>query len=150
ISVGTLDSNDVRITGPNGFNTLATFGSVDINSDGTPRVATYSFTPPGGSWDSADNGTYTVSVEPTQVTDTASNAVLSGPRGTITVQVPVTYTVLNTSDAGAGSLRQAILDANAHAGPDLVVFDATFFATPRTIALTTGELTITDGVTITG
>ena len=29
----------------------------------------------------------------------------------------VTFTVTNTNDAGAGSLRQAILDANANAGP---------------------------------
>src|SRR5262249_53152660 len=30
--------------------------------------------------------------------------------------------VTNTNDSGTGSLRQAILDANAHAGPDAVVF----------------------------
>ena len=29
--------------------------------------------------------------------------------------LPSTFTVLNTADGGAGSLRQAILDANAHA-----------------------------------
>ena len=33
-----------------------------------------------------------------------------------------TYTVVNTEDAGAGSLRQAILDANSHAGPDIIMF----------------------------
>src|SRR6476620_8609971 len=38
---------------------------------------------------------------------------------------PTTFTVLNTNDAGAGSLRQAILDANAHVnsgGPDRIHF----------------------------
>ena len=34
-----------------------------------------------------------------------------------------TYTVLNTNDAGPGSLRQAISDANNHAGPDVVHFN---------------------------
>ena len=29
--------------------------------------------------------------------------------------LPSTFTVLNTNDSGAGSLRQPILDANAHA-----------------------------------
>src|SRR3954449_12955612 len=33
-----------------------------------------------------------------------------------------TFTVSNTNDSGAGSLRQAILDANAHAGLDLINF----------------------------
>ncbi|HEX8617744.1 MAG TPA: Calx-beta domain-containing protein [Thermoanaerobaculia bacterium] len=33
-----------------------------------------------------------------------------------------TFTVTNTSDAGAGSLRQAILDANANAGLDTIAF----------------------------
>ncbi|RYG60763.1 hypothetical protein EON80_24450, partial [bacterium] len=33
-----------------------------------------------------------------------------------------TYTVLNANDAGAGSLRQAILDSNASAGADTIGF----------------------------
>ena len=33
-----------------------------------------------------------------------------------------TYTVTNANDSGAGSLRQAILDANAHGGADTVAF----------------------------
>lgn len=33
-----------------------------------------------------------------------------------------TFTVSNTSDSGAGSFRQAILDANANPGPDTIVF----------------------------
>ena len=40
--------------------------------------------------------------------------------------VPVaaaTFTVTNTNDSGAGSLRQAILDANASAGADLIDFN---------------------------
>jgi parallel beta-helix repeat protein len=34
-----------------------------------------------------------------------------------------TFTVTNTSDSGGGSLRQAILDANANAGPDTIDFN---------------------------
>lgn len=33
-----------------------------------------------------------------------------------------TYTVFNTNDAGSGSFRQAILDANANPGLDNIVF----------------------------
>lgn len=65
--------------------------------------------------------------------------------------VLVTYTVTSTDDSGAGSLRQAILDANANAGADTITFGGIFTdATPDTITLTSGQLTITDGVTITG
>jgi hypothetical protein len=35
---------------------------------------------------------------------------------------PTTFTVLNTSDSGPDSLRQAILDANANPGFDTIAF----------------------------
>jgi len=47
-----------------------------------------------------------------------------------------TFTVTNTNDSGAGSFRQAVLDANASAGSDTIVFDASFNS-PRTIVLAT-------------
>lgn len=56
-----------------------------------------------------------------------------------------TFTVTNTADAGAGSLRQAIADANAVGGADTIEITAT-----GTIALTSGELVISDTVTMTG
>src|ERR1051325_6992741 len=33
------------------------------------------------------------------------------------------FTVTTTEDSGAGSLRQAIADANANAGPDIIEFN---------------------------
>jgi parallel beta-helix repeat protein len=62
-----------------------------------------------------------------------------------------TYTVTNTNDAGTGSLRQAIIDANANSDsdPDDIVFDAGL-SLPATITLTGGELAITDDLTIAG
>ncbi|RCJ14692.1 hypothetical protein A6S26_11390 [Nostoc sp. ATCC 43529] len=60
--------------------------------------------------------------------------------------------VTNTNDSGEGSLRQAILDANASAGADTISFTGSVFtdATADTITLTSGELVITDDVTIEG
>jgi hypothetical protein len=58
-----------------------------------------------------------------------------------------TFAVSNTNDAGAGSLRQAVLDANANAGADTITFDP---SVTGTITLTSGEIGITDSVTITG
>jgi hypothetical protein len=62
-----------------------------------------------------------------------------------------TFSVTNTNDSGAGSLRQAILDANAAAGADTINFTGTMAdTTPDTITLTTGQLVISDDLTITG
>src|SRR5262249_16342835 len=90
ISVSRLDWSDVRITGPNGFNVLAALQSVDENTNGTPRVATYKITPPGGSWDFADNGSYTVALEASQVSDTSGNFAAAGTLGTFQATIPDT------------------------------------------------------------
>jgi hypothetical protein len=47
VDVSSLDNSDVVVNWSGGA-IPATFVSVDINSNGTPRTATYSFTPPGG------------------------------------------------------------------------------------------------------
>jgi len=67
----------------------------------------------------------------------------------------MTYTVTNTNDTGAGSLRQAIIDANAHANldastPDLIHFNITSGTGPFTIAPLSALPTITDPVIIDG
>lgn len=40
-----------------------------------------------------------------------------------------TFTVTNTNDSGGGSLRQAILDANANAGADIITISVAAFST---------------------
>ncbi|MBD2461557.1 hypothetical protein H6G89_10900 [Oscillatoria sp. FACHB-1407] len=82
VSAASLGNGDVRVTGPGGFNQLATFVGVSPTGDGTPRTVTYSITAPGGSWDTADLGTYTVSLEPNQVSDTSNNFAVAGTLGT--------------------------------------------------------------------
>ncbi len=58
-----------------------------------------------------------------------------------------TFTVTNTNDAGPGSLRQAVLDANANPGADEVLFASTVTGT---IPLTSGALKITEALTLEG
>ncbi|AVH68999.1 DUF4347 domain-containing protein [Nostoc sp. 'Lobaria pulmonaria (5183) cyanobiont'] len=61
------------------------------------------------------------------------------------------FVVTNTNDSGDGSLRQAILNANAFAGADTITFAGVFSdATPDIITLTSGKLTITDDITLLG
>src|SRR6185369_13551213 len=58
-----------------------------------------------------------------------------------------TFNVTNLNDSGAGSLRQAVLDANAAAGADVITFQS---GLSGTITLTTGELDLYDSVDIQG
>lgn len=62
----------------------------------------------------------------------------------------LTFTVLNANDSGVGSLRQAILDANAHvdATPDNIVFKNTLEG--ATITLASALPQISDPLIITG
>lgn len=65
-------------------------------------------------------------------------------------QVLKTFTVTNTNGSGAGSLLQAVLDANALAGTDTINFN---LSGPQTIKLAFGQfgqLEITDSVNIVG
>jgi hypothetical protein len=91
LDAASLDGGDVLVTGPNGFSQLARLVSVS-GSGGGRVVATYGLTGPGGAWDFAANGTYTVSVVAGQVTDAAGNAVAAGALGTFAVAlVPPDY-----------------------------------------------------------
>ena len=60
-----------------------------------------------------------------------------------------TFTVTNTADSGAGSLRQAILDANGAAGADTIAFNIAG-AGVHTIVLGSALPAVTDVVTIDG
>lgn len=68
----------------------------------------------------------------------------------ITVPVPMTFTVLNTNDSGAGSLRQAILDNNANVGFTNTIDFAIPGAGPHTIQPATDLDAITNPVIIDG
>jgi hypothetical protein len=59
----------------------------------------------------------------------------------------VPATVTNLNDAGPGSLRQAIIDANADPSGDTIVFQP---GLRGTILLTSGQLIVTGSVAITG
>src|SRR5712692_10404888 len=61
--------------------------------------------------------------------------------------LPSTFTVLNLADSGPGSLRQAILDAEANPGPDVVNVAK---GVKGTITVTSGQLNISSDLIVTG
>ena len=76
IDVSTLDVSDITVTGPGAIGTLTVTGVTEpTGTDGTPRFATYTVTPPGGAWDLADNGTYTIAINGGQVFDDTADSV---------------------------------------------------------------------------
>src|SRR5262245_20546880 len=69
--------------------------------------------------------------------------------------VPTVYTVnaltdTNTGSGTSGDLRYCIAQANAAAGADSIVFDASTFAIPSTITLKSGSFSITEALAISG
>jgi len=76
-----------------------------------------------------------------------SVAVKQDPNTTIFL-APATFTVTNIDDSGPGSLRKAILDANGIAGSHTINFQLP--PGNQTIILTSGELLISNHVTING
>ncbi|HYE95667.1 MAG TPA: hypothetical protein VD962_05625, partial [Rubricoccaceae bacterium] len=82
----------------------------------------------------------------------SATALLAALLLALPLRAQTVYTVTNTANSGAGSLRQALLDANAHpnsGGPDRVHF-AIPGAGPHTIAPSSALPTITDPIVIDG
>jgi hypothetical protein len=151
INVSSINPSNITITGPGG--TLAVTGSsVNVNSNGTPRTATYTFAVPGGSWTNAADGTYTVAVQPSQVSDMAGQYVAAGTLGKFVVDLPRVLHVTLTGDGNptsggtkdssdpnglSGDLRYCIGVSTAEPAvvADTITFDPTVFVAQKTISL---------------
>src|SRR4051812_3143244 len=76
IDAGTIDVGDVTVirggAGSGGQQLDVT--NVSVSGSGNSRTAVYTFRPPGGTWDAADNGDYTVSLAAGAVQDASANA----------------------------------------------------------------------------
>ena len=87
IDVSRLGDKDIVVTGPGDFSQLANFIAVDDPTDGKLRTATYEITPAGGAWNAAANGTYTIAIQPQQVSDCHGNFMVAGPIGSFEVSI---------------------------------------------------------------
>ncbi len=70
--------------------------------------------------------------------------------GLSTAADAATFTVTSPSNSGAGTLRQAIIDANNAAGPDTINFSPAAFPAQISILSIASELTITSDISIEG
>lgn len=76
-----LDSLDIIVEGPNGFQASPTLVSVSDSRDSTYLVATYELPAPGGTWDAVDFGEYRIRVAAGEVFDRANLALAAGLLG---------------------------------------------------------------------
>lgn len=154
MDVASIGNGDIVIHGPGGFTGAGTKLTATPSKDAASITATYQFIPPGSSFGPEDNGLYTIDIVANEVfdKDTPARAVPAGTAGSFRIAVAKTFVVSNINDAGPGSLRQAVLDANVSTAgaPDTITFDNAVFGTPATIVLTTGALTVNDSVIVQG
>ena len=87
VDIRSINFGDVRVTGPNGFAQTAAFYGLDVNASGPARDATYFVSPPGGTWDHDDNGTYTIEVLAQEVSDRAGKFIQPQVLGSFVVNV---------------------------------------------------------------
>jgi hypothetical protein len=94
VAVSSLPGTVVQVSPPGGVAPIAatvistqTTGLTDAVGNARGFIVTYQITPPGGSWSAADNGTYTVILGGTPVTDLSGNAVAAGTLGTFSVNI---------------------------------------------------------------
>ena len=101
INVSSIGGNDIRVAGPNGYSQLATLVSIDQNSNGTPRTATYRITAPGSEWTESSDGLYTVSILANSVADTEGAFVAARDLGSFRVAIPrAIYVALMDTNPG--------------------------------------------------
>ncbi|MBD2518828.1 cadherin-like domain-containing protein [Nostoc sp. FACHB-973] len=151
--------------------------TVNLSIDGSSTASTNDYTLSGGSVNISGNNLTATFTDGQSFLDIDLSAIVDGAlseadetlklnletgtgytptNNTATVTIPGNGTVVtNTNDSGEGSLRQAILNANANPDADTITFDTStdsVFAdgTPDTITLTSGELVITKALTING
>jgi hypothetical protein len=97
----TIDNFDIKVTGPGGFSQIATLVSTDpASGDASAITATYSIVAKGGTWDSGDNGTYTVALQASQIGDTSNNFADAKNLGTFNVNIGVPKPTITLSDTG--------------------------------------------------
>jgi len=91
VNIATIDTNDVRILGPSGYDRAAQLVSLSSSNNGTPRMITYAAEPPtDGVWLPVHNGTYTIWMRTNQVSDVEDTGVVAGQLGQFNVAVPAT------------------------------------------------------------
>jgi hypothetical protein len=89
------------------------------NSNGASCTVTYRITPRrGGIWDSTDNGSYSISLESSQVSDTSGNFAVAAPLGSFLVDISNSRYVRSASGGSNGSVDDFSFNLDLSTSPD--------------------------------
>ena len=78
VDLASVNTGDIVATGPNGFTQQVPLLKAKARRRGTQVVAIYRLPAPGGTWDQADNGVYTLTLQAGAVTATDGTATVAG------------------------------------------------------------------------
>ena len=111
VDVNTLDNSDIIVISPTNDTIATTKINIDNDTVGTPRLVTYQLIPPGGSWDSSNNGTYKIQLQANQVMDMVNNSAEAKQLGQFEVNIPITFTLnLSKMGEGTGTITESGID----------------------------------------
>jgi hypothetical protein len=136
ITASSLAGAVVQVVPPSGLGgpitatvvTTVANGPVDPFGNAQSFTVTYKITPPGGSWTSADNGTYSVALGGSPVTDADGNTIPPGPVGTFQVETGkiaiIKYGLIHNPRSGlwSGTIKLTNTGSSAFSGPIFVLF----------------------------
>ena len=117
--------------GPITATVVSTVNGTTNPSSGDPETitVTYKITPPGGSWTTADDGTYTISLGGQPITDSQGQAVSTGTLGTFAVntgKIAITkYGLIRNlkTNTWSGTIKLTNTGPMAFSGPIFVLFN---------------------------
>ncbi|MFO1514894.1 MAG: kelch repeat-containing protein [Verrucomicrobiota bacterium] len=84
VLAASIATNAVRVTGPGGFDQIAT-RYLTPTTNGMKLSASFYVTTPNSFWNGTNNGVYSVAIEPSTVSDTNGNFIPAGVIGSFTV-----------------------------------------------------------------
>jgi hypothetical protein len=88
VLLSSVTGRPVYVKGPNGYLAYARPQSFNRSTNGSPTTVNYRITPPSGSWISADNGVYEISLSKNTVSDVNGNFTPGELLGSFTVYIP--------------------------------------------------------------
>jgi uncharacterized delta-60 repeat protein len=118
VDAGSIDDNDITVTGPNGLPVAAT-RVTGLVGNGSPLNITYRVAAPGGRFDASDAGTYTIALNDGEVKDVTGAPIAGGALGIFNLLVSGSIVGQLDPTFGDGSGVSRVDPA----GPSLIVTD---------------------------